>query len=110
MYCSVIKTLSALSIKPSKMIRHFTPNKGLNSSDGITFRLSKRVQELVLEAKGTLEDLTLCIDMFLSHEVLLFHTSFSLAVESKRSKPRFLDEGGNKASLRTESKRVLILH
>jgi len=33
-----------------------------------------------------------------------------LAVESKRSKPRFWDEGRNKVTLRTESKWVLILH
>jgi len=26
-YCSVMKALSALSMKPSKMIRHFTPKK-----------------------------------------------------------------------------------
>ena len=43
-------------------------------NDGITFRLSKSVQGLGLEGKGNLENITLCKDMFLAHEVLLFHT------------------------------------
>jgi len=33
MHCSGIKTLSALSMKPSKMVTHITSNKGLNFSD-----------------------------------------------------------------------------
>jgi len=34
----------------------------------------------------------------------------NLALERKRSKPRFCDEGWNKVLLKTESKRVLVLH